>query len=267
MIGNKYNKQKGQVLLITVMLLATILTVVLSLSFKSTGETQITKLEEESQKALAAAEAGIEAALKQGAIANISSLPGLESFTGSVNIETTKNNAFISPLLQKDEQYTFYLSQPGSNAPEQTDFTNLISQYNNNALTVCSTSNSIALELTLIKAGSSPSTKRFSINPPTTTIIQNAEDANQLGACPSGENFSYKHQLSAEDIGSNNLILIVRIINGTGKVGFTAPSGINLPLQGKSIISEAKSKTGVNKKVSLFQSYPQIPSDFFVTSF
>ena len=259
--------QRGQILLIMVLLLATATTVVLSLSFKSTTETQITKLEEESKKALAAAEAGIEAALKQGAIANIGSLPGMSDFTGSARIETTSTNYFITPLLQKDEQYTFYLSSPGPNAPRQTDFNNLISQYNNTALTICSTSNSVALELTLIKATSPPTTRRFSINPPTTTIIQNANSANQLGTCPSGENFSYKHQLSATDIGTNNLLLIVRIINGTGKVGFTAPPTINLPLQGKTIFSEAKSKTGVTKKVLLFQSYPQIPADFFVTSF
>ena len=56
--------KRGQILLITVMLLATVMTIVLSVSFKSVTETQITKLEEESQKALAAAEAAIEVALK-----------------------------------------------------------------------------------------------------------------------------------------------------------------------------------------------------------
>ena len=56
--------QKGQILLITVMLLATVMTIVLSVSFKSVTDTQVTKLEEESQKALAAAESAIEVALK-----------------------------------------------------------------------------------------------------------------------------------------------------------------------------------------------------------
>ena len=70
--------QKGQILLITIMLVATVLTVVLAVTFKSTSETQITKLEEQSQKALTAAEAGIEAALQQesGSV-SIGSLPGL----------------------------------------------------------------------------------------------------------------------------------------------------------------------------------------------
>ena len=69
--------QQGQVLLITIMLLATVLTVVLAVTFKSTTETQLTKLEEESQKALAAAEAGVEVAIKQnvGSSVSIASLP------------------------------------------------------------------------------------------------------------------------------------------------------------------------------------------------
>ena len=257
--------KRGQVLLIAVMLVATTLTVVLSLSFQSTTETQITKLEEESQKALAAAEAGIEAALKQGSV-TISSLPGLSNFTGKAEVQITTYPQFITPLLQKDEQYTFYLSRQGPTAPQQPDFTNLISQYNNTPLTICSTTNNVALELTLIKGTTPPTVKRFSINPPGNSIIQNGTQANNAGTCPSGENFSYRHWLTAAEVGNNNLLLIVRMVNGSGKVGFTAASG-NLPLQGKTIISEVKSASGVSKKVQLFQSYPQIPAEFFITTF
>ena len=53
-LGNK--NEKGQVLLITIMLLAAAVTVVMTIAFNSTTETQITKLEEDSQKALSAAE-------------------------------------------------------------------------------------------------------------------------------------------------------------------------------------------------------------------
>ena len=51
--------KRGQILLITVMVLATIMTVVLSVSFQSVTETQTTKLEEDSQNALAASGAAI----------------------------------------------------------------------------------------------------------------------------------------------------------------------------------------------------------------
>jgi hypothetical protein len=53
MTGDGYNSnmKKGQVLLIVVMLLATALTVALTSTYQSVTETQLTKLEEENQKA------------------------------------------------------------------------------------------------------------------------------------------------------------------------------------------------------------------------
>jgi type II secretory pathway pseudopilin PulG len=260
------NHQKGQILLIAVMFVATVLTVFSAIAFRSTTETQTTKLEEESQKALAAAEAAIEAVLKQGNVVNIQSLPGFETsnITGQATVETTQSNNFTTPLLQKDEQYTLYLSNPGGTT-DNPNFSQLTPSYNNRPLTICSTSLNSALEITIIKSDNS--IKRFAINPPSSTIIQNGQTANSLGTCPNTESFNYRHQLSSSDIGSNNLLLIARVIgSGSVKLGFMAASG-NLPFQGKTITSTAQSTIGVTKKVVLFQSYPQIPSEFFVTSF
>src|SRR3989344_5924041 len=111
------NKQQGQILLISIMLVATLLTVVLAVTFKSTTETQLTKLEEESQKALSAAEAGVEAALQQGSgsvTIGTGSLSSLSGFSGEATVGSITDTNFVSPLLQKDQQYTFYLSEyPG----------------------------------------------------------------------------------------------------------------------------------------------------------
>ncbi len=243
-------KKRGQVLLITVMLLATALTVILSVSFKSTTDTQLTKLEEESQKALAAAEAGIEAALKQGTIANIGSLPGLGDFTGSASIETTTTNSFITPLLLKDEQYTFYLA----NYTSPNNFSN----YWSGNLTICF--GNVALEITLIKSDNTLT--RYAVNPSNSSIINNGVSASSgSNNCPES---SFSNNYSLASI-SNTKLMIARVIGGQTKIGIKGSSV--LPLQGKTIVSEAKSKTGVTKKVILFQSYPQIPANFFVTSF
>lgn len=245
-------KQSGQILLMTIMLLATTLTVVLSLSFKSTTETQITKLEEESQKALAAAEAGIEAALKQGTIADIGNLPGFSGFAGSATVEITPSNKFITPLLQKDEQYAFYLANYNTAS-------NTFSEYWSGDLTVCF--GNVAVEITLVKSDNSLT--RYSINPAGSTIIANAPSASSGSTnCPDSS-FANNYTLSSI---SNTKLLIARVIgSGATKIGIKGSS--NLPLQGKTIISQAKSSTGVTKKVEFFQSYPQIPADFFVTSF
>src|SRR3972149_10455999 len=100
----KNAKRRGQILLITVMVLATIMTVVLSISFQSITETQVSKLEEESQKALAAAEAAIEASLKEGTnvIIGEGALSGLARFSGGATVESLLDNSFTSPTVAKD---------------------------------------------------------------------------------------------------------------------------------------------------------------------
>ena len=270
MTGNNCanHKQKGQVLLIGVMLMAVLLTVVFSASFTSRTDTQISKLEEESQKTLAAAEAGIEAALKQGAIADLGTLNVPSGFTGSATVATTTSPSFTSPLIQKDGQYTFYMSTPRG-GPDNPDFSALTPAWGTEQFTLCSTSNSLAMSLTFLRTDGTM--KRFVINPTGESIIENGQTANGAGTCPSGENFAYHHQLTALDMSQVRtdlaLLLFVRLIgSGTGaKVGFARTT--NLPLQGRTITSEAKSPTGVTKKVQLFQSYPQIPAEFFITSF
>ena len=140
--------KKGQILLITVMLLATIMTALLSVTFQSTTDIQVTKLEEESQKALAAAEAAIEASLKSGttSILGEGSLSSLTGFTGSATIETTVSNTFTSPMVAKDSAYTFYLGD--YNLTDKT-----IGSSINQDITICfiSASTNPAIEITLLK--------------------------------------------------------------------------------------------------------------------
>jgi hypothetical protein len=267
MTGDSYNSsnmKKGQVLLILVILLVTTLTVALTATYKSVTETQLTKLEEENQKALSAVEAGIEAALKQKTSVNIGSLPNLSSFTGQAEIQTIQSNQFVTPLLQKDEQYTFYLAN--YNAQNKTLGSNSTAQDIN--LCFGSSSFNPALEITLVKSDSS--IKRYAVNPQDQTIIQNADAASSsvTNCPPNNPPFTNQYLIPASSIDNNTQLLIVRVIskqNGSTKIGFKARDPF--PLQGSTIISTAKTQTGVEKKVQLFQSYPQIPAEFFVTSF
>ncbi|MFN4212723.1 MAG: hypothetical protein ACK4FL_02035 [Microgenomates group bacterium] len=264
MIGDKYNnklknkksKNSGQVLLITIMLLATALTLVLSLSFKSTSETQITKLEEESQKALAAAEAGLEKSIRSsigGSFASLGlNLEGINLTESNVTFETTQKNTFTTPLLQKDEAYTFYISNYD---PTGNNFGPSTAQN----VTVCfqGSSPNPALEITLIKSNS---IKRYVVDPDGRINL-----ASTPSSCSSNSSFSYSFTIPGSDVGTDAKVLVVRILYNGGKLFFSRTA--NFPFQGKTITSQAKSETGVTKKIQLFQSYPQIPSDFFVTSF
>jgi len=269
MIGDSYNKnmKKGQALLIMIMLLATTLTVVLTSTYQSTTETQLTKLEEENQKALAAAEAGIEKALQlkqEGSFVSLglSNLSGINTFQSSVQINNQGSNIFITPLLQKDEQYTFYLAQYN---PQTKNFTgNSIPQ----DINICfgNSAYNPAIEITLIKTNS---IKKYAVNPQGSSIITNGSYASSPNSsdCPDN-NFSNKYTIQGSNIDTNSRLLIIRIIHptqGQTRIGFKAAS--SFPLQGTIIVSKAITAAGIEKKIQLFQSYPQIPSEFFVTSF
>jgi hypothetical protein len=109
--------QRGQILIIVILLSTVLITVALSISQITTQETQIAKLEEESKKAFAAAEAGIDKALKTagpGGIVVIGQGAGEldlgAGITGKATIDDAPKTSFTTPLLKKDEQYTFYLS-------------------------------------------------------------------------------------------------------------------------------------------------------------
>jgi len=260
--------KKGQVLLIVILLLATALTVTLTATYQSVTETQLSKLEEENQKALAAAEAGIEKALQskqEGSFISLglSGLSGIDTFQSSVKISDQGSTTFVTPLLQKDEQYTFYLAN--YNAQNKTLGSNSTAQDIN--LCFGSSSFNPALEITLVKSDSS--VKRYAVNPQGQTIIQNAPSSSSVTNCPpNNPSFTNQYLIPASYIGNNTQLLIVRVIsnqNGSTRIGFKATNPF--PPQGSTIISTAKTQTGVEKKVQLFQSYPQIPAEFFVTSF
>jgi len=251
--------KKGQVLLIVVMLLATTLTLALTATYQSVTEAQLTKLEEENQKALAAAEAGIEKALQskqEGSFASLglSNLSGIDTFQSSVEISDQGSTTFVTPLLQKDEQYTFYLA----------NYPNFTSYWGGQVNIYFKTESTCpSLELTQIKNDNSlarnivdPCNK---ITGPNNLRLGTTSGPYSFG----GFNFGYK--LSNNISISNTKLLIVRVLFAPTRIGFQGSN--NFPLQGSTIISTAKTQAGVEKKVQLFQSYPQIPAEFFVTSF
>lgn len=250
--------KKGQILLIAVMLLATVMTVVLSVSFKSSTDTQITKLEEESQKALAAAESAIEVALKENSsvILGSGSLSSITGFEGTATIEATTAQTFTTPLIQKDGSYTFYIGDYDVSSKVITPVTDP------NNLTLCfeSATPNPAIEVTLVKTGS---IKKYIIDP--SSRITNASTGSPCA--PDTVNYSYSTSIPSADIGIDGQLIHVRVLYAPTKLFFSRST--DLPIQGRTASSEATSSTstGVSKKIVLFQSYPQIPGEFFSTSF
>ncbi len=265
MTGKNYNNtQKGQVLLITVMLLATVITVVMTVAFNTTTETQISILEQESQRALSAAEAGLEAALKNspGTAVSLGSLVGLESgITGTAEVLNTTSQTFVSPLLQKDETYTFYLSD-FSTANGVNSFTNYFSGNVTLYFQGSCADDGQGVVLEIVRVKDDNSITRYLTDP--CSYMASSSLAASANAVPVG-GVSFGYKTSAVPITGDTRLFMVRALFNSTQLALQGSS--NLPLQGKTVVSEARTAGGVAKRIQLFQSYPQIPTDFFVTGF
>lgn len=274
---NQFRSEKrdehGQVLLITVMLLAAVVTVVMTIAFNSTTETQITKMEEDSQKALSAAESALEAAIQSkagdGTKIALNTLPAFagSNITGEATIVEMSGNKFVTPILQRDEQYTFYLSNYSAE-------TNAFGSAWTGDMTLYLKSESPAacpaLELTFIDIANN--VRREVFDPCNTVISMDPGGREKIGSTVAGiytlkeYNFGYKSNgLTLSSI-TGMKVVIARVLNASTRIGFETAT-LSFPSQGRVVSSEAKTASGVTKKIELFQSYPQIPSDFFVTSF
>lgn len=265
----KTHHTKGQILLLLILVIAVVLTIVLSIAFKSRTESQITKLEEQNQRALAAAEAAIDATLRKGQSVNIATdLTNLTGITGSTSIDAVTNrNTFVSPLLQKDAQYTFYLVTYSNAATPPTS--PLGTDYYANPLTIsfgnsgpydCSTRTAPALELTFITA---TNIVRHLVEPCTTGKVTGVGDiAVNSSSGYQVDNNSFIYQTIPVTPPAQASLLIARTLYSSTKVGI---SGTNLKAQGRYVSADVKTEIGVNKKVQLFQSFPQLPAEFFVT--
>jgi hypothetical protein len=256
--SKKNTNKKGQVLLIVIMLLATIVTVVMTVAFNSTTDTQVAKLEEDSQKALTAAEAGIDAVIKRdvGASLPFTSLGDFtaQGITGNAQVLSVTKPAFITPLLQKDEQYSFYLSD----YPAFTNkWTGDLSIYFLSEEGQCP-----SIEILLITGTNTQ--KRYAYNTCASTIVNAALASNVTTQI---ETTTFRWKTGTPLTITDGVIAFVKVYGGKTRLGFKDERGVSLPTQGKTVESEARTATGVVKKVQLFQSYPQIPSSFMMTSF
>lgn len=269
---NKYSLKSGQVLLMIILVSTVLLTIGLSLLRSTTQETKIAKLEEDSKRALAAAEAGLDAALqKQSGSVLISDLVGT-NFSGSAIVSTSQSTVFNTPVLQKDEQFTFYLTEyipadPNSPTPTPQQFLNLISiplGLNINRVQpaeegYCDGNHAFAVEISFINLSDGTVVDRKLIDSCTTKLVPDAKDEDKVAF---GESF---------DLTSPADIMILKILTKSTQfpgavLSVNKSSGDWYP-QGKMITSSATTETGVTKKIQLFQSYPQLPSEFMMTSF
>lgn len=257
----QYN-ESGAVLLILVLVASIFLTVGIALVENTVLDTQVAVDESDSKRAEAAAEAGLDAAIESGGDITGSNFSNLfrsgTDITGQAINSTSTSTTFTTPLIAKDQQFTFYAS--GYNDATDTITGSFSDSFNLTRVQPssddCSGQEEMMVELTAIST-SSGVVGRYIFDPCSLATTGSSRNTANFG--------------DSITIGSAFHLIFLRVIatdaNFTGaRLTLTRETGGDWPQQGRTIVSTAETAGGVEKSVELFVSYPQIPADFFIMS-
>lgn len=274
--------QRGQVLIISLLVLTVALTIGLSLVVRTITTTRMTSAEDNSKRAFSAAEAGLEQALTASAGTTITG--NFASNNSSYSTSTTllsgdeilaDNGAFIL----KDQAVDVWLSSyPDYSTPWSGDLTiywgasvdrcyasqadlsgppnNMLPPYNSMA----------AIEVILISGTTAnPSITHYAYDPCTTgRRTLNKFSAPTVGnTSVAGRNFYFRVTLPT--ITSGLLARVIPIYAGA-YMGFrgvgSPPLGIGLPPQG-TVITSTGNSGGTQRKIVSFRGYPKPPIELY----
>ena len=273
-------QQSGQILLVIVMLVATVITIVMATTFRSRTDTQITKLEEESQKALAAAEAGLESALREQQLTgsfesvaldssklNLTNLEagGVDMSRSSAKCELTQETTYVSQVLGKDGQYSFYLAPYVSGVFGAT--------YSSGSIRISfgQSGNCPALEVSILRPAGTV-IRRFAMPACASSFLSAGSGVTTVTDGTTVGDIAFDHQVDIPEADlSGGALMVVRVLSGSSsfatKLGFQKTDGSVLPAQRVRCESQAVTKAGVSRTVVSYQTLPQIPAELFITRF
>ncbi|MBU2632351.1 hypothetical protein KKG52_01425 [Patescibacteria group bacterium] len=253
------NKERGQTLLIVVLIMVIALTVGLSVATRSIVNLRTSTEEAASQKALAAAEAGIEQALS-------TNTPVSGVFSANIIYNTSsaevKGDRFLlnagNPLL-KNDGVDLWLSDYSTNESELYD--------NRRSGTVTiywgedDSCKNAALEIAVIEAGALPNWKNDAVIKKYAVDPCVARRSNNFDASVAGDTILTKPlQHSYSITVSSGIVARIIPIYFDAVIGIS--STVSLPSQGFEIESTGEAG-GTERKVTVFKGYPRIPSEFF----
>lgn len=275
--------QKGQVVLLVVLVMVVALTVSLSLAARSLINLKNTTDEANSQKAFAAAEAGIEQATKLNQnqsgiffaneqLNNSDSSTLIKQVTVSIlqDSKIALNNG--NPVLQDDGADLWLSNYPDYSG---TPWSGKLYVYWGTS----GTCTDPALEM-IVLSGSGPNPKSNA------TITRYASEAfgcvgrpahNKLPSANAGSVFNGKTYKSVDSICIKNglLVRLLPLYAGTPIAVWGRATDVNcnetgsdlsFPTQGRTITSVGQSGT-TKRKISFFQGYESIPSEYFYSLF
>ena len=257
-LAESKNSQNGQILLVVVLAAVISLTVGLAVISRTITNTRVSTEEANSQKALSAAEAGIEDLVNS---TNITGGTGTKTLSNQSEFNATATSVQGGRILinngetiEQDEGADVWLStNPNFTSPINTNLT----VYWTVPSGACSTYP--AIEIAVVSGNrTTPNMTRYVVDSCDSRRAQNSFGAPNRGATTiSGQSFNFGFALPAISSG-----YIVRIIPLYADSTIGAVSTTPLPPQGYIINSTGKSGN-TTRKVTVFRGFPRLPIEFF----
>jgi Tfp pilus assembly protein PilX len=260
---------RGQVLLITLLVLLVAMTIGLSLIGRSKTNVQLSTDVEESARAFSAAEAGIEEALKSGlSTSGVQTLSGTGTqYETNVSAIGSAVGAFAVPqITPQGVTETIWLVNHDANG-------NLVEfrAYFGNQITVCwnSVGTTVpALSVALLykkAAGGAYNMAKFAADGVSRTVPNNFTSVTTGVGC--GQSSVYKITISFPVIPNLNfatdtlLALRIRPIYADAQLYIDSGAAL-LPRQGNMVTSSGSTGGGLSRKIQVYQQYRSAPSIF-----
>lgn len=262
-----FKKQNGQALLIVVLVMVVALTVGLSIATKSITNFRSSTDLASSQKALSAAEAGIEQAIKSNlSISN-------PSFTGDSSYNTTLSQVSGTTFLlnggnpvSQDSGIDLWLSDYSTDSAklyQNNLYNGNFTLYWGNNSGDC---NNAALEVVVISGTrASPVLTRYAYDPCLSRRSTNNFSFTSVSRSNvAGMDFYYK----TTDVISVTNGLIARVIplytnSPIAVIGVPQAPTTGFPTQG-SVITSVGASGNTQRRVNVFQGYPELPSEYYL---
>ena len=283
-------KQKGQALILVIVLLATVLTVGISVATRSVINLRDTRNQQESQKAYAAAETGVEKTLLQlnsgipiSAInctspcinlsnnALVSSINVVQYPFGSSSNDPYNGNFALNDgnYLQQDRGADIWfvahktggsVSVPDFNSGTWNGSITLDFQTPNSTFVNCDNTYPALALIVVYQGASGMETKRYTYDQ-CNSVRGNGFSQGTKSTAPLSSDYNW----ATDPITiTNGYFMHVTPLYSSTKVAvkYTSASGYKFPQQGN-LIDSTGSSGDTNRKIEVFQGYPQIPSEFY----
>ncbi len=253
-----HKNEKGQILLIVVLVMIVSLTVGLSVASRSITNLRTSTEEVNSQKALSAAEAGIE----QSILSNTSIGSGAISSDTTYKTDVTEilGTSFMvkgGNTIAQDEGADIWLSKY-SKDPSQlygNPWSGSLTIYWGNSSDSCSNP---ALEIVIVSGTKiSPKINRYAFDPCLARVSNNHFTQASSGGSVAGVNFLFS--TPPISVASGLIAKIIPLYSG-GQIGVVGTS--SLSSQGF-VIDATGESGGTSKKINVFNGYPELAAQFF----